>query len=232
MHPIKTINIPEPCHQQWQQMGAVNNGRYCNTCSKTVVDFTAMNNDEVIAYLSTTNNVCGNFSQHQLMQINNALNVESAKSFSWKRLVAAASVAGLFNSTPAIAKPVHKVEQTQPTDKKYLSKNTPADTTTMIIVRGKVVDGKDPIPGVFIKVKGTTIKAETNIEGYFTINVPVTSPVVEFSFIGYQTTEYLVKDIQNRNIVMKLSPSILGDIFVVKRVSWTGRAWHKIKNLF
>lgn len=229
---IKYINIPKPCHEQWQQMEAVNSGRYCNNCSKAVVDFTAMNNGEVIAYLSTTNKVCGNFSQHQLVQINNALNVESAKSFSWKRLVAAASVAGLFNLPPVIAKTVHKVEQTQPTDRQYISKNMPADTTSMLTVKGRVVDDKDPIPGVIIKVKGTTIKTETNMEGYFTVNVPVASRVVEFSFIGYQTTEYLVKDVQNKDIVMKLSPSILGDIFVVKRVSWTGRAWRKIKNIF
>ena len=44
---IKNISIPQPCSQSWQQMTPVEQGRHCESCCKTVVDFTPMSNDEI-----------------------------------------------------------------------------------------------------------------------------------------------------------------------------------------
>jgi hypothetical protein len=65
-YPQKGISIPMPCHEQWQNMSAAPNGRHCNACSKTVVDFTTMSDTAIVQYLRQHQNVCGRFRNEQL----------------------------------------------------------------------------------------------------------------------------------------------------------------------
>lgn len=96
---IKSISIPNACLQSWQQMTAVNNGRHCAHCCKTVVDFTLMSNEDIINYLSAKTNVCGRIERYQLAHINNTLSARKLKAAWWKRAVV---VLGLLG--PAILK--------------------------------------------------------------------------------------------------------------------------------
>ncbi len=36
------INMPEPCTEVWNKMLPENNGRFCLSCQKKVIDFSAM----------------------------------------------------------------------------------------------------------------------------------------------------------------------------------------------
>ena len=54
------------CSEQWEQMRPVSEGRHCGSCSKTVVDFTAMSDAAIIDYLKNRAHVCGRFKQTQL----------------------------------------------------------------------------------------------------------------------------------------------------------------------
>jgi hypothetical protein len=61
------IRIPEPCGESWENMGQAGNGRFCSSCSKTVVDFSLMSDQEVLSYLgSQEKKVCGRFTPDQL----------------------------------------------------------------------------------------------------------------------------------------------------------------------
>jgi hypothetical protein len=62
------FHIPEPCHESWQQMYPEQNGRFCDSCCKVVVDFTGMSNDEILNYLSQRKGerVCGRVKNEQL----------------------------------------------------------------------------------------------------------------------------------------------------------------------
>ncbi|WP_342328593.1 TonB-dependent receptor [Pedobacter sp. FW305-3-2-15-E-R2A2] len=55
-------------------------------------------------------------------------------------------------------------------------------------VTGKVTDGstKQPIPGANVVVKGTKITARTDVNGYFTIQVPYADAVIIVTYLGYQ----------------------------------------------
>lgn len=77
MTPIQNISIPEACHESWQQMTPVDQGRHCQQCCKTVTDFMVMSNDEIISYLSSANNVCGRFNEHQLDSLNHQLDIRN-----------------------------------------------------------------------------------------------------------------------------------------------------------
>ncbi len=64
--PIVRLNFT--CNRNWEDMAAVESGRFCNDCQKKVVDFTDKTNDEIAAYLmSSTTKVCGRFQQSQLV---------------------------------------------------------------------------------------------------------------------------------------------------------------------
>lgn len=61
------IQVPEPCGENWDKMGEAGNGRFCDACSKTVVDFTLMSDRQVLSYLGDRNKkVCGRFAPDQL----------------------------------------------------------------------------------------------------------------------------------------------------------------------
>lgn len=63
-----TIQIVEPCNENWDAMTQLQGGRHCAQCSKTVVDFTGWAQDEVLLYLQQQGEtkVCGRFRQEQL----------------------------------------------------------------------------------------------------------------------------------------------------------------------
>ncbi len=62
------ITIPEPCHENWQKMTPNEKGRFCASCSKTVVDFTKKSTEEIQEYLirNKEKRVCGHFYKKQL----------------------------------------------------------------------------------------------------------------------------------------------------------------------
>jgi hypothetical protein len=62
------ITIPKPCHENWDTMTPRDNGRFCMSCSKTVVDFTTMLPDEVQHFFIQNKNtsICGRFKKSQL----------------------------------------------------------------------------------------------------------------------------------------------------------------------
>lgn len=61
------IQLPEPCHEPWEQMTPAENGRYCTQCSKTVVDFTGWTNEDILQHLRTsTGRVCGRLRHTQI----------------------------------------------------------------------------------------------------------------------------------------------------------------------
>ncbi|MBZ4036175.1 energy transducer TonB [Flavobacterium sp. 17A] len=65
------ITIPEPCQENWDKMTPNENGRFCLSCSKTVIDFTTMLPEEIKHFFIQNENekVCGRFRKSQLDSI-------------------------------------------------------------------------------------------------------------------------------------------------------------------
>lgn len=54
------FNIPNPCHESWQSMTPDGEGRFCQKCAKTVVDFTRHSRQEFEQYMaSQKGRICG-----------------------------------------------------------------------------------------------------------------------------------------------------------------------------
>lgn len=67
-----SISIPKPCHEDWSKMTPNEKGRFCTSCTKTVVDFTKMSPDDIQGYLHNNKDqrICGHIKQSQLDSIN------------------------------------------------------------------------------------------------------------------------------------------------------------------
>ncbi|MFA9213405.1 MAG: energy transducer TonB [Candidatus Methylacidiphilales bacterium] len=66
------INIPNPCHEDWTKMTPNEQGRFCGSCQKTVVDFTDFSSEDIQHYFTKHygQKVCGHFKKEQLAKIN------------------------------------------------------------------------------------------------------------------------------------------------------------------
>ncbi len=81
----------------------------------------------------------------------------------------------------------------EPSPNTALPKWTGDQLQTLRVKRDKIVTGKvtdefnNPLPGVNVFVKGTTIGTVSDVEGNYRLSVPDDSDVLLFSFIGYTT---------------------------------------------
>lgn len=65
------IHIPNPCAEAWDAMTPEGNGRHCAQCSRTVVDFTTWQQEDIVAYLQQQRGrTCGRFTKAQLNNSN------------------------------------------------------------------------------------------------------------------------------------------------------------------
>lgn len=62
------ISIPNPCHENWDNMQAAEQGRHCLVCQKTVIDFSGWSNEDILQYISKqkSTRVCGRFNANQI----------------------------------------------------------------------------------------------------------------------------------------------------------------------
>lgn len=84
-------------------------------------------------------------------------------------------------------------------------------------VKGKVTDEEDgdPLPGVNVFVKGTSIGAVTNVDGEFEIAIPTGNTTLIFSFIGLQSKEVPIVTDKQMNVAMSPDVSQLSEVVVV-----------------
>ncbi|MFP4505469.1 MAG: SusC/RagA family TonB-linked outer membrane protein [Cyclobacteriaceae bacterium] len=84
------------------------------------------------------------------------------------------------------------------------------------VISGKVTDGdnNDPLPGVNVLVKGTTIGSITDVEGNYSIDAPDDADVLIFSLVGYKTLEVQINNRSTINVELGASIQELGEIVV------------------
>jgi len=84
-------------------------------------------------------------------------------------------------------------------------------------IKGVVTSADDgqPVPGVSVFVKGTTIGTMTDLTGYYSLNnVPANSTLV-FSFVGMTAQEIVVTESTTLNIVMASDVELIDEVVVV-----------------
>ncbi|GGG86878.1 SusC/RagA family TonB-linked outer membrane protein [Parapedobacter pyrenivorans] len=100
------------------------------------------------------------------------------------------------------AKPSRPVTQTEPLQQR--------------VVSGKVTDEQgNPIDGVTVTVKGTSVAVKTSTTGDYRIVVDEQGNMLVFSIVGFETMEQSIGELSTVNISMKVSISDLDEVVVV-----------------
>lgn len=99
---------------------------------------------------------------------------------------------------------------------------------TPLTVTGKVTDEKGvPMQNVSVVEKGTSNGTSTNNDGSFSIKVSGIKAKLQFSFVGYETTEVDLKGKNNLTVSLKPAKKDLNEVVVIgygvqKKMSTTG----------
>lgn len=215
------LHIADPCHENWQNMTSTEQGKFCQSCRKEVIDFSLLSDKQILDYFSKhKGNTCGRFREDQL---NRPLNNQQAKAkvSLWKWFMSVGL--GVWFSNKAVA-------QTGKVQTKCESKTQPADAQQEMIVvggafaveeiyqpthrnlriKGTVVNNEnEPLAGASISVNGKAYKVSAN-DGTFSIHakVPISKDSVELSFssIGYETKNLKVLSANKTDVLVEMIP--------------------------
>jgi hypothetical protein len=225
------LQVADPCHENWNTMTTLEQGRYCQSCQKTVTDFSMMTDKEILNHLSKRNaDVCGRFTADQL---DRTMIGEHKKKFSWAYVLNFV-IATFLTVNYASAQQIHaRPNKVATTNKEIVSSRGSAEGEFSFVVPegirkidGMVIDSKTnrPIPFATVSVKGTTNKVAADENGKFSLSVMFSGDelVIEISAVRY-TTQFINVSKSNKgklSFYLEVNAEILGD-FVVKSVPAT-----------
>ena len=95
-------------------------------------------------------------------------------------------------------------------------------------ITGLVTDGKAPLPGVTVLVKGLTLGTVTNAEGRYVLNLPTMEKLtLLFSFVGMETQEIVYTGKDTINVVLREDVKQMSEVVVtgygnISRGNYTG----------
>ncbi|MGH1384647.1 carboxypeptidase-like regulatory domain-containing protein [Kordia sp.] len=217
-HPELIVQIPEPCHENWSNMSPTEKGKFCNVCTKEVIDFTSDSDEEIIKYLSNHESTCGRFHPSQL---NRKLIADRKKRNHWLSYAATfllpitlfsqeTKTPELKNTdTEQIDTSAFKSLKISSLDRKAKLNSTKQNDS--ITVQGIITDESGfPLPGATVQIKGTNIGAATDFDGHYSIKSNYGSILV-ISYVGYEIKKI---KITSSTINVQLESGVQGLHFV------------------
>lgn len=194
------INLPEPCHEDWNQMTPAHKGRFCSACEKIVVDFTQFNDQELLDFfVHSKQKACGRFADNQLNRLVIETKPARQNAFFPALITALLSVSSLTSFG----------QNHQPVKSAYvIDSNTASVAVTKIKFTGIVSSEYKPLNRVKITVVGTDIEAYTNNLGYFEIALPQYVQNRNFTF-QFSKPGYLPKEASTDQIARELNVDLV-----------------------
>jgi hypothetical protein len=205
------LQIPEPCHENWHNMTSGEQGRFCGSCQKMVVDFSVMSDKAILDYISNASqHLCGRFSHDQL---NREIKVtENKRRFSWVYVWNLLLATFMVTESYAQGKPV--VKKKPVTTKKPVNKNKPniqpenlypmmgaiAVVEPDVLPAPREISGtvwdkytNEPVVGASVWMKGSTKGTVADTNGVFHLKVEKEDSItLEITAIGYRPVTRLI----------------------------------------
>lgn len=167
-----TLQIVNPCEENWQTMSPTENGAFCNQCQKNVIDFSIMSDEAIIACLENTNGkICGRVRSDQL---NRVLEIRKQKKIpSFVKWIAGLLLWGSIKEANAEKQLIPNTNIHSPVFSSDSIEVITTKDTLGTYIEGIVLDKNNE--GVFpttILIQGTTIGTSTDFDGKFILQIP------------------------------------------------------------
>jgi CarboxypepD_reg-like domain len=236
------LSIKKPCSENFSSFSKTNDGGFCQSCKKNVIDFTNMSDQEILTYLSSKKDkTCGLFLESQLKTYpileskkTSKIATTFASHFFGLSLLSILSFNSAFSQDKKV---VNEIVKTDSQNKTSIQDSTKINRK--ISVEGVVNDAKGPLPGANIYLKNSTIRVQSDMEGRFKFPIPLKiGDVLIVTFIGYNNKEVVISDTKNNDkleIEIKLKDSdivLLGEVSTDKVYSSKKTFYQKLKSIF
>jgi len=206
------LQIPTPCHEDWNQMAPGAQGRFCNYCQKTVTDFTQMSDAQLINFFKRPKtSVCGRFREEQL---ENDILIPR-KRIPWVKYFFQIALPAFLLSLKSTAQTIRiktPIEILPAAIKGQVAPIIIGDTTVnqLSSITGTVKNSQGmPVPYATVLIKGTTNGVAADSLGNFSINNVLLPCTVSFSCIGFASTEvHVAYNQKNANIQIEVNPQM------------------------
>nr|WP_321246711.1 carboxypeptidase-like regulatory domain-containing protein [uncultured Psychroserpens sp.] len=213
MRTILNINIPTPCHEDWNDMTQEQKGRHCRSCEKTVFDFTSKTDEYIVKTYQEDIKLCGRF---KTSQINRELVLSRKEKNNYVSYVASTLFAFLsYGSMDIEAQEQPKVVNTNPSHYPTV-KGKMAISILNKPINGTVTDNHDGLPllGVNVVIKGTKTGAQTDFDGNYTLKAKKGDTLI-FSYLGYKKKEVVISNSSTYNIeIQSYDLEIMGEVMI------------------
>ncbi len=191
------LQIPEPCSEKWSKMTPIRHDcRHCAACDKQIVDFTKKTDAEILDQLRhNSGKICGKFRPDQL-----------GRTLLVPRAVKRGGLTGMAASLAAILAAQQPLEgQTVQPASTALAPSAPSreiygnvaqynylEPDSMRTISGKVLDEHtgEPLLGAFISFAQTNIGTITDVDGSFSLSIPLDALLknplqIQLHYLGY-----------------------------------------------
>lgn len=239
-----SLSIGKPCSEKFSDFAPKDKGSYCNSCQKTVIDFTKMKDQEILNYFNNQkNNTCGLFLESQLKtysDINPLINKQKPNLF--VSSVFGFSLLSVLSFSNGYSQEKTKGNETVKIEKDTEEQNDSSDENKQHRIKGTVLDETGPLPGANVYLKGKNIGIQTGFDGKFTfperLNI---GDILVVSFLGLTDQEIqITKEDGNvkMNYEIKLQSDnrfpvmMMGEVNTTKVYKSKRPFFQKIKSLF
>jgi len=176
-----SLSIADPCSENWDNMSKTEQGRFCASCQKQVLDFSGLSDAQVIETIrKTSGEICGRLGGSQMnRELTIARQINKNTPF-YKRIAAAFLMLGLFesqNSAASVDKDLKQVispalSKTAPDFDR--GKNGLGKDSLKNVIEGVVRDlkTKQVIPYAIIHIRDTRYGTSTDEDGHFILVLP------------------------------------------------------------
>jgi CarboxypepD_reg-like domain/Secretion system C-terminal sorting domain len=213
-------------------MTPVEQGRFCSSCQKKVVDFTIQTDEEIISFFNNYNgSACGRLTDEQLDRPIQKIELKAASSFLkyaagllLPALLFATKGKGQFReqmpkqANNTVCLPTSGIDH----GLEVIAGGVSVSRQQKVSFRtGTVIDEitKEPLAGVSIMIKGTNQGVVTDEKGVYSIYLPSKKLELQFSSIGYEMKEIksnVLKKTKDVVVEMKAATiGMLGEVVVV-----------------
>lgn len=215
------IQIPNPCHENWNTMTPQQKGRFCGSCKKVVIDFTKMSDSEIFHHFKNyTGDTCGRFYETQLNT--ELVSLKPQKSTFWSKLVVASFTLFFVSSQNYSQNIFQKTQVIESNQLNNEDKSIQTSDNNYFQIKGKVIDySKHSISEALVSIQGTNYSTITDTNGNFEFSIAKTeiknqdSIILQVQKFGY-TNLSLKIDFDTENTTSSYLELVLEEAVILK----------------